>query len=228
MKLYIYDHCPFCMRARMVFRLKNAAVEETVLAADDEATPIGLIGVKQLPILQKPDGSHMGESLDIVRFADEHSGGARLADNIRPEMQAWLDGVSEYQSRLVFPRCIKLGLPEFAEQSAVDYFVQKKEKSIGSFAAHLNKTGQYVRRLNADLVALEDLISGYAPFSLHGNASDESFSDGLDFGMEDIVLFPVLRNLTMVRGAVFPPKVAEYLWAVAERCGVDLYFDRAL
>ena len=64
MKLYIYDHCPFCVRARMAAGLFGADVEEVVLANDDEATPIGMIGAKQVPILQKEDGSFMGESLD--------------------------------------------------------------------------------------------------------------------------------------------------------------------
>ena len=60
MKLYIYDHCPFCVRARMIFGLRDVAVEEVVLANDDETTPIGMIGSKQVPILQKKDGSFMG------------------------------------------------------------------------------------------------------------------------------------------------------------------------
>ena len=38
MKLYIYDHCPFCVRARMAAGLFGADVEEVVLANDDEAT----------------------------------------------------------------------------------------------------------------------------------------------------------------------------------------------
>ena len=46
MKLYIYDHCPFCVRARMIFGLRNVPVEEIVLLNDDEATAIGLIGTK--------------------------------------------------------------------------------------------------------------------------------------------------------------------------------------
>ena len=54
MKLYIYDHCPFCVRARMIFGLRQIPVELIHLANDDEATPIGLIGAKQVPILQKP------------------------------------------------------------------------------------------------------------------------------------------------------------------------------
>ena len=48
MKLYVYDHCPFCVRARMIFGLKNLPVELVVLANDDEATPIGLVGKKVL------------------------------------------------------------------------------------------------------------------------------------------------------------------------------------
>ena len=28
MKLYVYDHCPFCVRARMIFGLKNLALGE--------------------------------------------------------------------------------------------------------------------------------------------------------------------------------------------------------
>ena len=53
MKLYVYDHCPFCVRARMIFGLKNLPVELVVLANDDEATPIGLVGKKVVPILPK-------------------------------------------------------------------------------------------------------------------------------------------------------------------------------
>ena len=46
MKLYIYDHCPFCVRARMIFGLRGLPVEEAVLLNDDEAAPIAMIGAK--------------------------------------------------------------------------------------------------------------------------------------------------------------------------------------
>ena len=36
MKLYIYDHCPFCVKARMIFGLKNKPVELVVMLNDDE------------------------------------------------------------------------------------------------------------------------------------------------------------------------------------------------
>ncbi|WP_301667377.1 GrxB family glutaredoxin [Neisseria basseii] len=213
MKLYIYDHCPFCVRARMAAGLFGADVEEVVLANDDEATPIGMIGAKQVPILERENGSFMGESLDIVRHFDCEG---RLKDEVCPEIQAWLDKVGSYNNKLVQPRVIKIGLPEFATPEAVKYFTDKKEKSIGSFFANLNKTAQYLERINADLQELENLMDGT--------------SDGINggIGMEDILVFPVLRNLTVVRGIEWPQKVMGYLMTMSEKSGVPLYFDRAL
>ncbi len=46
MKLYYYDHCPFCVRARIAAGLLGADVEDVVLANDDEATPISMIGAR--------------------------------------------------------------------------------------------------------------------------------------------------------------------------------------
>ena len=213
MKLYYYDHCPFCVRARMAAGLFGADVEEVVLANDDEATPIGMIGAKQVPILQKEDGSFMGESLDVVRYLDREG---RLKDETRPEIQAWLDKVGEYNLKLVHPRVVKIGLPEFETPEAVKYFTDKKEKSIGSFAANLEKTGQYVQRLNGDLAELETLMA-------EGGAGLNG-----EIGMEDILVFPILRNLTVVRGVEWPQKVMDYLLRMSEASGVPLYFDHAL
>ena len=55
MKLYIYDHCPYCLKARMIFGLKNIPVELHVLLNDDAETPTRMVGQKQVPILQKDD-----------------------------------------------------------------------------------------------------------------------------------------------------------------------------
>ena len=213
MKLYIYDHCPFCVRARMAAGLFGADVEEVVLANDDEATPIGMIGAKQVPILQKEDGSFMGESLDIVRYLNREG---RLKNEIRPEIQAWLDKVGSYNNKLVQPRTVKIGLPEFATTEAVKYFTDKKEKNIGSFSANLNKTAQYLDRIHEDLNDLDGLM--------------HEVSDGIngEIGMEDILIFPILRNLTVVRGIEWPQKVMGYLMTMSEKSGVPLYFDRAL
>ena len=89
MKLYIYDHCPFCVRARMIFGLRGVEVENIILANDDEDTPIGMIGAKQVPILEKDDGTFMGESLDIVHYIDETAGKGRLNTTTALPSRAW-------------------------------------------------------------------------------------------------------------------------------------------
>jgi len=73
MKLYIYDHCPFCVKARMIFGLKNLPLELIVMLNDDEQTPKKLIGQKMAPILQQADGSAVPESMDIVRLVDKYA-----------------------------------------------------------------------------------------------------------------------------------------------------------
>ena len=60
----------------------------------------------------------------------------------------------------------------------------KKEKSIGNFETNLNKTAQYLERLHQDLAELEALVCE---------------GEGLcgEISLEDILTFPILRNLTV-------------------------------
>ncbi|MGY6089543.1 glutaredoxin 2 [Avibacterium paragallinarum] len=216
MKLYVYDHCPFCVRARMIFGLKNIPVEKVVLLSDDETTPVSLIGKKMAPILIKEDGTAMPESLDIVHYVDQNYGELLLPDDdVRTELQTWIQKVSRYYNHLLLSRFVKLGLPEFATQSAVDYFVKKKTESIGDFAENLANSAQYIEKLQQDFTALEYLI-------LSKNGVNDQLS------MEDILLFPMLRNLTCVKGLVFPPKVKAYVETMAKLSQVELYFDKAV
>lgn len=215
MKLYVYDHCPFCVRAQMILGLRNVAAEQIILLNDDESTPIALIGAKQVPILQKPDGSHMGESLDIVHYINQLSGNAPLAD-ARAELQTWIERVNSSAYHLIMPRSVKIGLPEFATETAIRYFVDKKEKFIGNFDENWQKSPEYLAKVNADLLDLGALLGS------------EQWANGSELSLDDIVLFPILRNLTMVRGVAFPKKVLNYLRNMAQKSAVDLYFDRAL
>jgi len=80
MKLYIYDHCPFCVRARMIFGLRGVEVENIILANDDENTPIGMIGAKQVPILEKDDGIR-----DAGDFIEAKTGEKRGRSTFRVE-----------------------------------------------------------------------------------------------------------------------------------------------
>lgn len=215
MKLYVYDHCPFCVRARMIFGLKNLPFELVVLANDDEATPIGLVGKKVVPILVKNDGTAMPESLDIVRYVDGNFGEKVLSEQIRPEIDEWVKTVGSYYNHLLSPRFVKMNLAEFETQSAVDYFTKKKTEYVGDFQQNLDETATYLVRLHQDLETLVPLIK-----------SSQALKGELSF--EDIIVFPMLRNLTCVRDVQFPAEIVAYLEKMSAQSGVALYFDKAV
>ena len=211
MKLYYYDHCPFCQRVRLAAHLLGLTLEEIPLANDDEATPIGLIGQKVVPILVRDDGSARGESLDIVR----ELGGERFAGEPRPEVLDWLKTTAPLINRLVMPRDVELGLPEFATASARAYFTAKKTELIGmDFASARARTPEFLAELQPLLEQAEGLLRG-------------NFAAGATPGLDDIVLFPPLRNLSCVKDLVYPPRLGAYVERLASLGRIDLYRDRA-
>lgn len=48
--VYVYDHCPFCVRVRIALGVKNVKHNIHFMANDDVATPTALIGKKISPI----------------------------------------------------------------------------------------------------------------------------------------------------------------------------------
>lgn len=48
--VYVYDHCPFCVRVRLALGLKNIKHTINFLANDDIPTPTKLVGKKIAPI----------------------------------------------------------------------------------------------------------------------------------------------------------------------------------
>lgn len=44
-RVYVYDHCPFCVRVRLALGLKNIKHELYFLANDDIDTPTSLVGI---------------------------------------------------------------------------------------------------------------------------------------------------------------------------------------
>lgn len=215
MQLYIYDHCPFCVRARMIFGLKNLPVELKVLANDDDATPTQLVGQKVVPILVKDDGTAMPESLDIVRYVDAHCGEKVLLDAVREDVNEWLNALGKIVQKLTTVRFTQLPLGEFKTQSAITYFTAKKTAALGDFAENIAKTPEYLAELAPKLAQLESLLK--SENALNGTLS-----------MEDILVFPILRNLTCVQGMVFPAKVQAYVENMARAAKVNLFTAEAI
>ncbi len=219
MKLYHYDHCPYCVKARMIFGLKKVPFETEALLNDDEATPIAMVGQKMLPILQKDDGDCMPESLDIITYIDElgEYGAAMVQPSKNDErLIQWLQEVRSYHYALAMPRWPRMGLPEFASTSAQKYFTVKKEKSIGPFSENLAKTKELIQAAHDHLPVLEKLIVG------------EPYFWGEELSLDDFHVFASLRCLTTTRGVRFPKKINDYMNRMSNLSQVPLHWDQAL
>ncbi|BEO42777.1 glutaredoxin 2 [Serratia marcescens] len=212
MKLFIYDHCPFCVKARMIFGLKHLPIRLVTLLNDDETTPFNLIGKKMVPILLKDDGEAMPESLDIVRYVDGLDGKPVLTGRTNPAIAEWLRRVDSYAAKLLLPRIAHADLEEFATDSARRYFIDKKQASIGDFAEHLANSADLIAELETDLQTLSPLI--VSADAVNGELSED-----------DIHLFPLLRSLSIVAGVALPDNVEAYRNRMAQRSEVPLLLD---
>ena len=204
MKLYIYDHCPYCLKARMIFGLKNIPVELHVLLNDDAETPTRMVGQKQVPILQKDDSRYMPESMDIVHYVDKLDGKPLLTGKRSPAIEEGL-----------LPRFAKSAFAEFSTPAARKYFVDKKEASAGNFADLLAHSDGLIKNISDDLRALDKLI--VKPNAVNGELSED-----------DIQLFPLLRNLTLVAGINWPSRVADYRDNMAKQTQINLLSSMAI
>ncbi|MEZ3498196.1 glutaredoxin 2 [Pantoea sp. KPR_PJ] len=215
MKLYIYDHCPFCVKARMIFGLKNLPVELIVMLNDDEETPKKRVGQKVAPILQKDDGSAMPESLDIVHFIDKSDGEPLVTGKTNPAISDWLRHVNGYINKLLLPRIADAPFAEFATPEARTYFRVKKEASLGDFAELKRHAPGLIKKISDDLRQLDKLI--VKPNAVNGELSED-----------DIHLFPLLRSLTLVAGIDWPSRVADYRDNMAKQTQVNLLSSIAI
>ena len=218
MKLYHYDHCPYCVKARMIFGLKSVPVEVIPLANDDEATPIGLVGQKMVPILVREDGRAMPESLDIIRYIDglaKYGPPLVAPSRKKPELEEWLQKMRTYHYKLAMPRWPQMDLPEFQTPEAIAYFTKKKTEYTGPFAEALKESPQLMEVAQKELADLERLM-GYTDW-FWGEPT-----------MDDFHVFANLRILTVVKGLEFPQKVNSYMNGLAQRSKVPLHWEQAL
>ena len=215
MKLYVYDHCPFCVRSRMIFGLKDVACEIITLPNDDEATPTRLIGKKMLPVLVTESNEAIGESLDIVKYIDENYGSAVVTVPDNSAIETWMEEATKLIYPLAIPRWASADFDEFRQDAARHYFVSKKEAVFGPFARLMEQTDSLVTEINAKLEVLEQLLSQQERDSEH-------------FSLTDIRLFPLLRSLSIVKGITWPAGVDEWRREMAVKSHVNLNDDIAI
>lgn len=211
MKLYIYQHCPFCLRVLLLRGLKKLDLPVQVVLENDVETPTRLVGRKKVPILQKADGSAMPESMDIVRYLDAQFAPPILTAAECPEIDAWSERASGLIFRLAVPRITRGDFAELATPEARAAYIEREIRAFGDLEALLAATPELLAELAPLLAELDAMIP--APDS--------------ELGESDIRLFPLLVMLSIVKDVRLPPALAAWYNALLERSGLDNFSAQA-
>jgi len=242
--VFVYDHCPFCVRVRLALGIKNVKHLVQFLANDDIPTPTKLLGKKIAPIFSIPeDDLIMGESLDIIAKVDSDPRFGEvntfLPASGRSDIKAWQKSVQTLLRTLQRPRYVATGLlPEFQQLEGRHAFIknhqlppyEKKEwkgddenpgidmdEKLKLYAEAMAKDpAPLIEDLNAKLVELNDMIY-----------SENYCSEG-GMSLDDIDLWARLRSITIVKGVSWPEKLRNYMDNLSALGDVPLYDQMAL
>lgn len=244
--VYVYDHCPFCVRVRLALGIKNVKHNIHFLQNDDVSTPTKLIGKKIAPIFAIPEDDFvMGESLDIIAKvdSDERFGttGQILPATARKDLKAWQKSVQTLLRTLQRPRYVATGLlPEFQQLDGRHAFIKNHqlppyekpewkgdgtdenpgmhmEEKLKLYAEAMSKDpAPLLEDLNAKLIELNDMI-----FCEH-HCSEGGLS------MDDVDLWSRLRSITIIKGVQWPTKLRAYMDNLSALGDVPLYDEMAL
>lgn len=194
----------------MAFALKKEPVTLSIIMEGDEDTPVRLVGKKVVPILEKEDGSHMTESLDIVRYMDGGSTPA-FSGQIDPKIEAWINDAWPVALKLFIPRFTEADFPELSTPEARKAYRQREEKAFGDLTALKARTPALCDEMLTKLHSLEPLLDPCQQTDI-----------------SDIVLWPLLRCLSVVKALSFPPVIRDYALRLESRTGIPLLFSQAL
>lgn len=196
-KLYHYVHCPYCVRVRLVLGFLKIPYDSIVLRYDDVKTPVGLTGVKMLPIFDFNNGEIQNESLNIIKKLDtENLLSIKLIDDFEKvaEVEKLIDSIGKSVHALCMPYWVFT--PEFDENSRT-YFQNKKEKKKGPFFRLIRNKESYLKNLTSILFELEMRIKPYW--------------NGSQLTIFDIMIASHLWGMYIFPEFQFPPKIHQYL-----------------
>lgn len=209
-KLYQYVHCPFCVRIRMVAGFLEVPFESTVLDYNDENTPIELMGVKMLPIVEYPDGEKSNESLEIILRLDKENQlrTKNIVSNIA-SLDLLISRIGIEVHSLAMPYW--MWTPEFNDESRA-YFQQKKEAKRGSFKDLIKNKALFIKNLNS--ILNEEILLHLEPFY-----KSETMT------LQDILLASHLWGMYTVPEFQFNDKIHYYLQTIGEQTKFDYHRD---
>lgn len=197
MKLFIYQHCPFCARVAYVANTLKLELEYQVVDYADAQTLVDLTGQKQVPVLQKEDGSVMAESLDIMAYFFAQVGQEVKITAANETLDFQRESLPLLQ-KIGYPRWPALGLKEFATSKSIDAWQKKKQTADLNFAQLLANTATIVDEVNGQLLKAEQQLQ----------LSDKESELPL---FDQAIYFSLLRGLAVEPSIVWPKALREWL-----------------
>lgn len=218
--LHVYDHCPFCNRVEWLMQHYGISYERVLYGygagADPKKCdghgygtgPLPLTGKKMLPVLcgegvpSAPGASGMPESMEICSFLIAKHGLVVPCDSGREDVKKFTAELTALKPDLVEHRMVRMPIEDWADPRDVAYRRYKKKLPIEP--PPVAPQPELLADLNAQLAELPALLKGRG-------ASGTPCLNAWGWGMDDVLLLPLLRAFTCVKGAVFPPEVEAYL-----------------
>jgi len=235
--LHNYEHCPFCVRVRLVAGWTGVPLQQLHHGFgagvdpskndghgyDPTGGPMAVSGVKSLPAIagDAVPGGVMSESGLICSFVAAHGSGLPPPTG-RADVEDWKKQLMAEMKfpKLVRPRLIQQQTPEFLDPRDVAFFKYQHEKAGFSYAQAEAAAGELAPVVSELLVRLEPLLKGTAwqgaPCLNEWGAS-----------MDDVQLLPLLRNLSAVSAVQWPERVRAYVEAGCAAAGVRTFFATA-
>ncbi len=214
MKMYIYNHCPFCIKTRLVADLSNLKYETIVLANDDEKAHIDRIGAKQVPFIEKDDGTFLKESNYICEYIANLQNFKIAPTQENEKLYSLLQELQNTAKKITYARIPyhTLNSDDFPTQSAKDYFINKKSAYIGDLHEfYKNPPAEIITHSQELLDKIDTHIK--APFI-----------NGETFSWDDINVFPLLSIITIIKDLVhIPTNIQNYLNCIEQKTNIQLY-----
>ena len=213
-KMFVYNHCPFCIKTRMVANMTGLDYELIILANDDEQSHIEKIGSKQVPFLQKPNGDYIKESEAICNYIVKYQKFVIGSTKNNSQLNLLIKELHQMSKTLTYPRIPHhfQNSEDFPTQSAKDYFIAKKSAYIGDMQElYINPPKDTITKTQAKIYEINKHIQ-------------YPFVNGYEFSWDDINIFPFLSIITIIKDLVHIPKsIQKYLNSIESKTNIELY-----
>lgn len=194
----------------MAVALKGVPVDLQIVMEGDTETPIRLMGKRGVPILQREDGTHIAESMDIVDYLDALKAPRKFNGPEDAWIEKWCARAWKSALKLFIPRFTQAEFPELSTPEARAAYLARETAAFGDIDSLLADTGVHLAEMTSLLQELDQRIAFSAEIS-----------------RSDFKLYPILRSLSIVRDIPFGPATLDYIRSMAAVTAVPDLFGQA-